>query len=76
MDASAEPGGAGTRVRSTRMLSPDGGIRTPFADRTPTRTLAANTMQVASGDATFTLQTQPTPLQQRCFELLGVTPRM
>ena len=39
-------------------------------------TLAANTMQVASGDATFTLQTQPTPLQQRCFELLGVTPRM
>ena len=39
-------------------------------------TLAANTMQVASGDATFTLQTKPTPLQQRCFELLGVTPRM
>ena len=30
----------------------------------------------ASGDATFTLQTKPTPLQQRCFELLGVTPRM
>ena len=39
-------------------------------------TLAANTMQVAGSDATFTLQTQPTPLQQRCFELLGVTPRM
>ena len=39
-------------------------------------TLAANTMQVAGGDATFTLQTQPTPLQRRCFELLGVTPRM
>ena len=39
-------------------------------------TLAANTMQVASGDATFTLQTKPTPLQQRRFELLGVTPRM
>ena len=39
-------------------------------------TLAANTMQVASGGATFTLQTKPTPLQQRCFELLGVTPRM
>jgi len=39
-------------------------------------TLAANTMQVAGSDATFTLQTQPTPLQQRCFELLGVNPRM
>ncbi len=39
-------------------------------------TLAANTMQVAGGDATFTLLTQPTPLQRRCFELLGVTPRM
>ncbi len=38
-------------------------------------TLSANTMQVAGGGATFTLQTQPTPLQQRCFELLGVTPR-
>jgi len=39
-------------------------------------TLAANTMQVADSEATFTLQTQPTLLQQRCFELLGVTPRM
>ena len=34
-------------------------------------TLAANTMQVADGGATFRLQTQPTPVQQRCFELLG-----
>ena len=39
-------------------------------------TLAANTMRVAGSEATVTLQTQPTPLQQRCFELLGVTPRM
>ena len=39
-------------------------------------TLAANTMQVAGGGDTFTLQTKPTPLQQRCVELLGVTPRM
>ena len=39
-------------------------------------TLAANTMQVAGAEGAFTLQTQPTPLQQRCFELLGVTPRM
>ena len=38
--------------------------------------LTANTMQVAGGGDTFTLQTKPTPLQQRCFELLGVTPRM
>jgi len=39
-------------------------------------TLTANTMQLAEGGATFRLQTQPTPLQQRCFELLAVTPRM
>ena len=39
-------------------------------------TLAANTMRVAGTEATFTLQTQPTPLQQRCFERLGVTTRM
>ena len=39
-------------------------------------TLTANTMQVAEGGATFSLQTQPTPVQQRCFELLEVTPRV
>ena len=39
-------------------------------------TLTANTMQVADGSATFRLQTQPTRVQQRCFELLGVTPRV
>ena len=39
-------------------------------------TLTANTMQVTEGGATFKLQTQPTPTQQRCFELLGVTPRL
>ena len=32
--------------------------------------------QVADADGTFTLQTQPTPVQQRCFELLGVTSRL
>ena len=39
-------------------------------------TLTANTMQVAESGATFSLQTQPTAVQQRCFELLGVTPRV
>ena len=39
-------------------------------------TLTANTLQVTDGGATFRLQTQPTPVQQRCFELLGVTPRV
>ncbi len=38
-------------------------------------TLTANTMQAAAG-ANFTIQTQPTPLQQRCFQLLGVTPKV
>ena len=39
-------------------------------------TLTANTMRVADSDATFALLTEPTPVQQRCFELLGVTPKM
>ena len=39
-------------------------------------TLTANTMQVAEGGDTFTLQTQPTPVQARCFELLGVDSRL
>ena len=39
-------------------------------------TLTVNTMRVADTAASFPLQTQPTPVQQRWFELLGVTPRM
>ena len=39
-------------------------------------TLTVNTMQVADTGARFPLQTQPTEVQQRCFELLGVSPRM
>ena len=39
-------------------------------------TLTANTMQVAESGVTFQLQTDPTPLQQCCFELLGVTTRV
>ena len=39
-------------------------------------TLTVNTMLVADTGASFPLQTQPTEVQQRCFELLGVTPRM
>ena len=39
-------------------------------------TLTANTVRVADGDATFTMLTKPTPVQQRSFELLGVTPQM
>ena len=39
-------------------------------------TLTMNKMQLAEGESTFSLPTQPTPLQQRCFELLEVTPRM
>ena len=38
--------------------------------------LTVNQMQVAAGGSTFSLPTQPTPVQQRCFELLGVSPRM
>ena len=39
-------------------------------------TLVVNTMQVDGDGSTFTLQTEPTPFQQRCFELLGVTPNV
>ena len=48
-------------------------FRTLLSDPGP---LTANTMRVADGDATFTMLTQPTPAQQRCFDLLGVTPQM
>ena len=39
-------------------------------------TLSVNTLRVADTGASFPLQTRPTPVQQRCFELLGVTPPM
>ena len=39
-------------------------------------TLTVNTMQVTEGGGTFALPTEPTALQRRCFELLGVSPRM
>ena len=39
-------------------------------------TLTMNKMQLAESGSTFSLPTQPTPLQQRCFELLRVSPRM
>ena len=39
-------------------------------------TLTVNTLQVADTGASFPLQTQPTEVQQRCFELLRVSPRM
>ena len=39
-------------------------------------TLTVNQMQVVDGGSTFSLPTQPTPVQRRCFELLGVPPRM
>ena len=39
-------------------------------------TLTVNSMQLAEGGGTFSLPTQPTPVQQRCFELPEVSPRM
>ncbi len=39
-------------------------------------TLTVNEMQLAEGGGTFSLPTQPTPVQKRCFELLEVSPRM
>ena len=48
-------------------------LRTLLADL---GTLTANTMQVAEGDSTFTVHTEPTPVQQRCFELPRVTLRV
>ena len=65
---------AKARRKCTEDDLPVHGFRTLVTDLW---TLTANTMQVAGGGDgdTFTLQTPP-PLQQRCFELLGVTPRM
>ena len=39
-------------------------------------TLTANTVRMADSKATFTMHSEPTALQRRCFELLGVTPEM
>ena len=39
-------------------------------------TLVVNDMQPAEGGGTFSLSTQPTPVQRRCFEFLEVSPRM
>ena len=39
-------------------------------------TLTANQMRTADNDVTFIMQSKPTAVQQRCFELLGVTPKM
>ena len=39
-------------------------------------TLTANTIRVLESGVTFTVHSEPTALQQRCFELLQVSPRM
>ena len=39
-------------------------------------TLTANQMRMTDSGAMITLQSEPTAVQQRCFELLGVTPQM
>ena len=39
-------------------------------------TLVVNEMHLAEGGGTFSLPTQPTPVQRRCFEFLGVPLRM
>ena len=36
-------------------------------------TLTANTVRMVDSGATFTIHSEPTALQQRCFDLLGVT---
>ncbi len=61
---------AGTRTDDNL---PVHSFRTLLADLS---TLTANTLRAADGDPTFTMLTKPTPVQQRSFELLKVTPRM
>ena len=39
-------------------------------------TLTANTVRMVDSGATFTLHSAPTALQQRCFDLLGVSAQM
>ena len=39
-------------------------------------TLVANTIELVESGATFQLRTRPTPLQQRCFDLLEVKLKM
>ena len=62
--AAARRGRNGFPVHSFRSLLEDLG------------TLARNRVRPASSEVTFELYTNPTPLQQRAFELLGVSYRM
>ena len=39
-------------------------------------TLTANTVRMVEGGGTFSMHSEPTALQQRCFELLEVTPQV
>ena len=39
-------------------------------------TIVINTVKIKDQEPSFPLQTQPSPLQQRCFDLLGVKPRL
>ena len=39
-------------------------------------TLTANTVRMVDSGATFTVHSEPTALQQRCFDLLGVSAGM
>ena len=39
-------------------------------------TLTVNQMQLTEGMGIVLVPTQPTPVQQRSFELLGLSPRM
>ena len=38
--------------------------------------LTANTVRMVEGGGTFSMHSEPTALQQRCFELLKVTPQV
>ena len=39
-------------------------------------TLTANSVRMVDSGTTFTMHSEPTALQQRCFDLLGVSPQV
>ena len=59
-----------------RAIAPDW-IGAGYSDHPPHAvSLTANTMQPAPAVPTFSLRTQPAPLQQRCFHILAIKPLM
>ncbi len=64
---------AAASVKAARRSQPDGTVLRPFQGLLDhLATLTCNTNKVAGTEVTFDQLTEPTPTQQKAFELLGI----